>query len=490
MAHKFRDGRNNLRKTLSVKLHLFAPATVTAVLLTLTSYSVTIDNAVRDLLGAPHVQPAAQPQDAAQPDSDAGPVAGQPMAVADPAQTADQAAAASEVEADESAQQTPAASPVMQKSARVEKGDTLSDVLARAGVSRDEIPDVQAALGKVLNLHDLKPGEEFDTVLQKDDDGVHLVGLNTQPDAERTISLTALNDGGFSAHEIKAHLTNVTRAAIGTVDGSLYDAAAKEKLPQSVLAAFIRAYSYSVDFQRDIQPGDKFAVLYEATVNDHGDVVRTGNILAAFLRVGDKPQRIYLYRTAEGSVEFFAPDGHSIRRTLLRTPIDGARITSGFGMRMHPLLGYTKMHKGVDFGAPPGTPVFAAGDGVVEKMGWWGGYGKYVRLRHNADTGTAYAHLSRFNPNLREGSHVRQGQIIAFTGSTGASTGPHLHFEVLKNGVQVNPLTVTATLGNVLQGRDLEAFRKMMAERDQQIRELIQPPEVATRNVTTASKIE
>jgi murein DD-endopeptidase MepM/ murein hydrolase activator NlpD len=459
---------------------MFAPATVTAVLLALTSYSVDIDNSVRDVIGVPHVGEAVEQAPAATvaPAGEA-PAAAQVTA----AQTA-------EMNEDESAQQTPAANPIIQRTVKVEKGDSLGALLTRGGIDAGEIVDVSVALTRTLDPRDLKPGQAFNLTFQKDDDGLHLVSLDTTPDPERSISLRALPEGGFKASEIKAHLSTAERVGYGTIDGSLYDAGYKAKLPPQILAAFIRAYSYSVDFQRDLQPGDKFMVLYEVVVNDKGDVVRPGNILAAFLRLGDKAQRIYLNHTAEGSLEFFSPDGHSIRRTLLRTPVDGARITSGFGMRMHPLLGYTKMHKGIDFGAPPGTPVFAAGDGVIEKMGWWGGYGKYIRIRHNSDTGTAYAHLSRFNPNLSEGSRVRQGQIIAFTGSTGASTGPHLHFEVLKHGVQVNPLTQTASLGDALEGRDMAQFKHLMDQRDQEIRELIKPTEVATRNVINVSKVE
>jgi murein DD-endopeptidase MepM/ murein hydrolase activator NlpD len=262
------------------------------------------------------------------------------------------------------------------------------------------------------------------------------------------------------------------------------------KLPPQILAAFIRNYSYNVDFQRDIQPGDKFQVLYQLTVNDRGEMVRPGNILVASLDVDGAAQKIYLSQTSDGGLDYFSPDGRSIRKILLRTPVDGAKITSGFGMRMHPILGYTKMHKGVDFGAPAGTPVYAAGDGMIEKMGWYGGYGKYVRIRHSSEMGTAYAHLSRFNPELHEGSRVRQGEVIAYTGATGEATGPHLHYEVLKNGTQVNPLTVTGPLGNVLAGRELVAFHKVMDDYDRQIRELIHPTEVATRTIQTVEKVE
>jgi murein DD-endopeptidase MepM/ murein hydrolase activator NlpD len=342
-----------------------------------------------------------------------------------------------------------------------------------------------------LTPHDLKPGQVMNLTFQKEEEGLHLVGLDMTPDAMRSLSITANDDGSYTPKEIKAHLSTVERGAITTIDGSLYEAGAKAKIPAATLAAFIRAYSYSVDFQRDVHEGDKFAILYEATVNDKGDVVKGGNILAAFLRLGDKVQKIYLNRTADGSLEFFSPDGRSIKRSLLRTPVAAVKITSGFGMRVHPLLGYSKMHKGVDFGAPVGTPVFAAGDGVIEKMGWWGGYGKYIRIRHGNDMGTAYAHLSRFNTALQEGSRVRQGQIIALTGSTGAVTGPHLHFEVLKHGSQVNPLTVTDAIGDVLGPREMVSFKTLMAQRDKDLRELIDPAKVATRNTTTLStKIE
>ena len=390
--------------------------------------------------------------------------------------------AQAEVAAADEAQDTPAADPIVQRSVKVEKGDVIIDVLQRGQIAADEQFPVASALAKVLNPRDLKPGQVMNLTFQKEEGDLHLVGLDMAPDGERTLSVAANDDGSYSAKEIKAHLSLVQRAALATIDGSLYEAGARAKIPAATLAAFIRAYSYSVDFQRDVQPGDKFAILYEAVVNDKGEVVKSGNILAAFLRLSDKAQKIYLNRTADGALEFFSPDGRSIKRALLRTPVAAVKITSGFGMRVHPLLGYSKMHKGVDFGAPVGTPVFAAGDGVIEKMGWWGGYGKYIRIRHGNDMGTAYAHLSRFNMALSEGSRVRQGQIIALTGSTGAVTGPHLHFEVLKHGTQVNPLTVTDAIGDVLAPREMTAFKALMAERDKDLRELIDPARVATRN--------
>ncbi len=477
-----------------MKVQLFAPTTVVAVLLALTSYSVRIDNSVRNLFGYPAV-------DVSSADSDAGRngLAPQPASNADQAlplstdpSTAPQplAATSDAAEAAEEAQDTPAANPTVLRTVTIESGDTIGGVLKQADVTADEAQLVKDALERVLSPRDLRAGQTWSLTFQKQDGQLHLASLDMAPDVQRSISVTAHDDGSYTAREIKSRLSVVERAGTGTVDGSLYEAAAQARIPQATLATFIRAYSYNVDFQRELQPGDKFAILYEAVVNDRGDLVRPGNILAAFLKLGNRAQKIYLNKTAEGSLEFFSPDGKGIRRSLLRTPVSAVRITSGFGMRIHPLLGYSKMHKGVDFGAPPGTPVFAAGDGVIERMGWWGGYGKYMRIRHGNDMATAYGHLSRFNPALQEGSRVRQGQIIALTGSTGASTGPHLHFEVLKHGIQVNPLTVTDSIGNVLDGKEMAAFRRLMEIRDVQMRELIQPTQVAVRNVITAGKVE
>jgi murein DD-endopeptidase MepM/ murein hydrolase activator NlpD len=402
------------------------------------------------------------------------------------AELAAAAPAAQTAAVDEAPVPLPPYSPFTEKKLLVRRGDTLGEVMSRANLSGDDHTRVMAALTRVFNPYDLKPGQTINLTFDKD----RLAGLDMTPDAQRSLTVTRDDAGNFVAREIKSPLTTVTRIAGGSIDGSLYEAAIKAKLPPQILSAFIRYYSYNVDFQRDLQPGDTFQVLYQLTVNDKGEMVRPGNILAASLDVDGEPQKIYLNQTGEGGLDYFSPDGRSIRKTLLRTPVDGAKITSGFGMRMHPLLGYTRMHKGVDFGAPAGTPVYAAGDGIVEKMGWYGGYGKYVRLRHSSEMGTAYAHLSRFNPDLHEGSRVRQGEVIAYTGATGEATGPHLHYEVLKDGTQVNPLTVTAPLGNVLAGRDLVAFHKVMDDRDRQIRELIHPTEVATRTVPSVAKVE
>jgi murein DD-endopeptidase MepM/ murein hydrolase activator NlpD len=249
-------------------------------------------------------------------------------------------------------------------------------------------------------------------------------------------------------------------AARGEIRSSLYAAGAREGVPRSVMAAMIRAYSHAIDFQRDLHPGDKFEVLYDQPTAHDGTPVGQGVIIYAAIQLGAKVLPLYRVTFGDGTVDYFDERGKSVKRALLRTPVDGARMTSGFGMRMHPLLGYSKMHQGVDFGAPTGTPIFAAGSGVVEESGWKGSYGKFVLLRHNGRLETAYAHMSRYARGVYPGARVNQGDVIGFVGTTGRSTGAHLHFEVRVDRHQINPLSVNMPTGRVLEGQALAQFKR------------------------------
>ena len=211
-----------------------------------------------------------------------------------------------------------------------------------------------------------------------------------------------------------------------------------------------------------------------------GNLAKTGNILYASLTLSGKKLALYRFTTADGRTDWFNAKGDSVRKALLRTPIDGAKITSGFGMRMHPILGYSLMHKGVDFGAPIGTPIYAAGDGVIQIIGPVSGYGNYIRLKHTATYGTAYGHISRFAAGLRVGSHVHQGQVIAYVGMTGRATGPHLHFEVIKDGKQINPQSIKLPSGEKLQGKELKALMALVANINRQLQDQAQSGAVAT----------
>jgi murein DD-endopeptidase MepM/ murein hydrolase activator NlpD len=230
----------------------------------------------------------------------------------------------------------------------------------------------------------------------------------------------------------------------------------------------LKQWAYAVDFQRDLHPGDRFVLLFEEEFHEDGRFARAGAVQMARLDLADKTIAMYRFEASDGTVDYYDRDGISARRVLMRTPIDGARLSSGFGARRHPILGYTRMHKGVDFAAPTGTPIYAAGDGTVEIVETERGFGKYIRIRHNGQLSTAYAHMSRF-ARLAPGARVKQGEIIGYVGSTGRSTGPHLHYEVLVDGAQVNPLSVDLPTGNRLEGRDLAAFHRRVEEIDRAI---------------------
>jgi murein DD-endopeptidase MepM/ murein hydrolase activator NlpD len=225
----------------------------------------------------------------------------------------------------------------------------------------------------------------------------------------------------------------------------------------------IRMFSYEVDFQRDIHPGDSFEVFFSNYVTDEGQPVKRGDILAATLTLGGKTHLLYRYETADGDVEYFNPKGESAKSMLMKTPVDGARISSTFGARLHPILGYTRMHKGIDFAVPSGTPVMAAGSGKVTFRGWAGEYGNMVVVDHGSGYSTAYAHLSRFAEGTHVGEHVSQGEVVAFSGMTGLATGPHLHYEIRVHNNQVNPTSVKIASGRKLEGNEFAAF---VAERN------------------------
>jgi murein DD-endopeptidase MepM/ murein hydrolase activator NlpD len=230
-----------------------------------------------------------------------------------------------------------------------------------------------------------------------------------------------------------------------------------------MMTQVIKAFSYDVDFEREIQPGDRFEVVYERYEDEHGRLARSGNLLYAALVQNGVAKEIFRFEDSEGHIDIYNARGESVRKELLRTPLDIVRITSKFGMRKHPVLGYSKMHKGVDFAASTGTPIFAAGDGVIVKRGKQRGYGNYIQIKHNSKYATAYAHMSRFAKGLKQGSKVHQGDVIGYVGSTGMATGPHLHYEVLVDGTQINPTTVKLA-GRKLQGKDLRRFEALKAD--------------------------
>jgi len=352
----------------------------------------------------------------------------------------------------------------------VGRGDTLMAMLVSAGVERNDAHGAIQALKKVYNPKYIRPGQEVTLTFQPDQKGEspdRFEGLTLTPGIEQEFRVRRALDGAFNAKKITKPLIRKLARGAGTIDSSLYVAAVSADVSNSVIAEMIRAYSWDVDFQRDIQKNDAFEVMYERLYTEEGKLAKTGNILYAALTLQGNRHAIYRHKTKDGLIDYFDDKGQGAKKALMRTPINGARLSSRYGKRRHPVLGYTKMHRGVDFAAPRGTPIYAAGDGVIDYVGRKGGYGKYIRIRHNGEYSTAYAHQSRFAKKMYKGRRVRQGQIIGYVGTTGRSTGPHLHYEIMRKGRQTNPLRVRMPSGRKLKNKELARFKQTKAKLDQ-----------------------
>ena len=238
---------------------------------------------------------------------------------------------------------------------------------------------------------------------------------------------------------------------------SLYKAAIDKNIPPNIIIEFARIYGFQVDFQRDIRKQDKFQIMYEIFINENKKIIETGNILYANLKLSGQDNSLYFF-DEKGSEGHYDKNGKSVQKALMKTPINGARLSSPFGMRKHPIDGFNKMHRGTDFAAPTGTPIMASGNGIIKKAGWCGGGGNCVKIRHNSTYETIYAHMSKFARGIKSGVRVKQGQTIGYVGSTGKSTGPHLHYEVVVNGKKVNSQTLKLPSGKILKGKNRKLF--------------------------------
>ncbi len=374
------------------------------------------------------------------------------------------------------------------KTLKIRSGDTLVKVLTKAGARTGEGYAAANALAKVFNTRRLQIGQEVTVTFVKESTGntgtgksrPRLAALRIMEGVDREVTVERDDQGGYAARQTVYELDRGRVRATGTIDLSLSEAAANAKLSANIIADLIRIFSYDVDFEREIQRGDRFEIFYERYFDSTGRAVKDGNILYAALTLSGQKLAYYRYVPKGGSfADYFDAKGQSARKSLMRTPIDGARLTSRYGKRRHPVLGYTRMHRGVDFGARKGTPIMAAGDGVIVKAGWNGSYGKYIRIRHNNSYSTAYAHMSALAKGMKRGRRVRQGQVIGYVGRTGRVTGAHLHYEVMKNNRQVNPLGVKVPTGQKLHGKELARFTTQVAKLQTQMAAL--PP--VTRQV-------
>ena len=339
------------------------------------------------------------------------------------------------------------------------RGDNLGPLLQEHGVSAGEAHRLVAGFSESFSPRRLRVGHSFSVSFSGDT----VTGMAFKPDVERTVFVE--RDGeSFTSREVAATLRYETVTLRATVENSIYLDAKRLGAPDRTIAQFARIFEYSVDFQRDIQPGDEMEMFFEVARDRDGDIVKSGDLLYASFDAGTRPQSYYLFSDANGDENYYGADGKTAKRKLRATPVEGARLSSGFGSRRHPVLGYRKMHKGVDFAAPRGTPILAAGTGVVERANRYGSFGNYIKIRHTDGYKTAYAHLKSFK--VKKGQRVKQDQVIGYVGTTGRSTGPHLHYEVHHHGKAINPRKLAHLSGKPLEKSRMPEFAKRRAEID------------------------
>lgn len=340
---------------------------------------------------------------------------------------------------------------------KVLRGETLEEAVQRAGVAPEEARQAVAALGQAMDTVHIKAGMAFDAAIARpraERGPARLIGLSMRTGPATAITLSRSFDGALRLRALEEEVRDEVTVADGEIRGSLYESASKLGATPEIVSQVAKLFAHKIDF-REMQAGDDFKLVFDRKVTESGRTVDVGELEYAEL----KGVKFYRFERTGGGVEYFDETGKNIKGFLLRTPIDGARMTSNFGLRRHPILGYARAHKGVDFGAGQGTPVLAAGDGVVVKASRWSGYGNWLQIRHTGGWDTGYAHLSRYAKGIRPGVRVRQGQVVAYVGSTGLSTGPHLHYEVWQRGQRVNPVGAKVPQGTVLAGAELARFR-------------------------------
>ncbi|MBI1339034.1 peptidoglycan DD-metalloendopeptidase family protein [bacterium] len=348
--------------------------------------------------------------------------------------------------------------------------DTLMDVLVRAGAERSDASGAVVAMSALTDLRYSKPGDQVTAFVETgaDDATPRLIGVSIRPEPGRHLLVARNSKGDWKRHDLQAQLTPSVAKTAGEIKGSIYETALSQGATDQQVVDFAEIFAYDVDFQREIWPGDEFEIVYETFADERGKAVKTGAVLYAALKGQTiKEKRFYRFTPDDDNVtDYFDETGQSAKKFLMRTPINGARLSSGFGNRKHPILGYTKLHKGTDFAAPRGTPIYAAGNGVIERADRYGTYGNYVRIRHANGYKTAYAHLNGFSKRAKAGQRVRQGEVIGYVGTTGRSTGPHLHYEVYINGKPVNAMSLKLPRGRKLEGDVLQAFEAERARID------------------------
>ena len=337
-------------------------------------------------------------------------------------------------------------------------GDTYESIINNLDISKNEKKLLKNTILDEKSLKVLRINQKF--TFKLDHFSKKKINQFTiETDKKNEIIFTKnLTSEKFDTRKIKKNFRKNLVYKETLITNSLYNSAISLGIKPNVILEFARLYGFQVDFQRDIWKNDSFQIIYEEFLNDKNQVVDTGQIIFANLNLQDTNLQLYKYEYKKDKIDYFDENGKSIRKTLMKTPINGARLSSSYGKRKHPILGYTKMHTGTDFAAPTGTPIMASGDGKVTKAGWCGGGGNCVKIKHNSTYQTVYAHMSKFGRGIKKGVRVKQGQIIGYVGSTGLSTGPHLHYEVIENGKKINSQKLKLPSGKILKGEERKIF--------------------------------
>ena len=344
---------------------------------------------------------------------------------------------------------------------KIKSGDSLQRILLKEGIPQSEINKIYSQIIKKFDLKKIQQGQDLKVILNKNNGQISISRLSFQLDSLSTVHLYS-NQNDYAVKIIKKNLEKVNFLAQGVIQNSLYGSASKVGVDPEIIIEFARIFGFEIDFQRDIRANDEFKIFYERYEDDDGETHKNGNILFAYMKNNGREITLYRYTDAKKISGYYTADGKSIEKALMKTPINGARLSSVFGFRKHPILGYNKLHQGTDFAAPRGTPVMASGSGTVERASWFGAYGKYVSIRHNSTYKTAYAHLSGFGKGIKAGTKVQQGRIIGYVGSTGRSTGPHLHYEVLVNNKRVNSQRLNLPSGRSLSKQEMQDFNNQI----------------------------
>ena len=354
--------------------------------------------------------------------------------------------------------------PLDVRPAALKRRETLSDLVNRLDLPGNDGHRALYSLtsSELLNARRVRPGLEVTAHV----DGEQLNALSVNLEAGRRLMAKRMPNGEFKSFALNSQLIAMPYVVKGSIETSLYQDAQLLGAEDQQVVDFAQVFAYDLDFQREVHPGDEFEMVFDVLMDERGNVIRRGDVLYAALNGKAVTKSFYRFTTPDEKItDYFQANGESSTKFLMKTPINGARLSSRFGKRRHPISGYTRLHKGTDFAAPRGTPIYAAGNGVVERASRYGGYGHYVRIRHQKGYKTAYAHMSRYGRGVKSGRSVRQGQIIGYVGSTGASTGPHLHYEVYKNGRAVDAMRLKLPTGRKL-AMDPDILAEFEVERD------------------------